>query len=73
MVKEEVKVILKDILGRSAYNNSMIVPKEISKLVKSVDYLTVQLQMTKKWCDDDGKRHVDEVINNLIGILGNEK
>lgn len=69
MVKEEVKVLLKTILGDSAYNNSMIVPKDISKLVKSVDYLTIQLQMVKRWCDDDGKNHIDEVINNLVGIL----
>ena len=69
MGNEEVKELLKSILGSAAYNNSMIVPKDISKLVKSVDYLSVQLLMIKKDCEDDGQRYIDEVIHNLIGIL----
>lgn len=39
MTNEKVKELLKIILGRSAYDNSMTVPKDITKLVKSVDYL----------------------------------
>ena len=70
MENEEIKEMLKSILGSAAYNNSMIVPKDISKLVKSIDYLSVQLQIIKKDCkDDDQKRYIDEVIRNLIGIL----
>ena len=69
MGNKEVTELLITMLGRSAYDNSMKVPQDVSKLVKSVDYLTVQLQMIRKSCDDDNKRYIDEIINNLIGIL----
>lgn len=69
MGNKEVTELLITMLGRAAYDNSMKVPQDVSKLVKSVDYLTVQLQMIRKSCDDDNKRYIDEIINNLIGIL----
>ena len=47
MTNENIKQKLKQILGDEVYNNDMKVPINISKLVKSVNYLTTQLNIIK--------------------------
>jgi hypothetical protein len=66
---KEIKAALIEMLGKNAYNNSMQVTTDTAKLIKCVDYLTIQLNMIKRWCDDEGKRHIDDVINNIKNIL----
>lgn len=69
MTNENIKQKLKEILGDEAYNNDMKVPINISKLVKSVNYLTTQLNIIKSLCDDDQPFDVDGIIEQLEDIL----
>jgi hypothetical protein len=68
----DIKTELIKILGEDVYNtHSFVVPENTKKMVKVIDYLFSQIQITKRWCDDDGKEHVDGVIENVKKMLNN--
>lgn len=67
--KEMVKDILVKMLGDNAYNNTFAVDEDFKKLALAVDYLVIQILITKRWCDEDGQYHVDSVIDELLKII----
>jgi hypothetical protein len=69
MGDREIDDILSTLLGRNAFNNSMKVSPDFGKLVKTVNYLTTQLKITGRWCDDEGKEHIKSVIETVKNIL----
>lgn len=69
MNDQKIKELLIEMLGSNAYNNNMIVERDLSRLVKAVNYLTSQIEITKRWCDDEGKDHINKVIETTVKIL----
>lgn len=61
--------ILIEMLGRNAFNNGMKVDSDMAKLVKAVNYLTTQLVITRRWCDEEGKEHIESVLKSAESIL----
>ncbi|MEI6059408.1 MAG: hypothetical protein WCR72_01815 [Bacteroidota bacterium] len=61
--------ILIEMLGKNAFNNDMKVDSDMAKLVKTVNYLTIQLVITRKWCDEEGKEHIKSVLESAESIL----
>jgi hypothetical protein len=67
---EELKQILKNILGDDAFNDgSMKVSDRVSKLVKSVNYLSTQLKIVKNDADQETKEYIDGIIDSVKNIL----
>ena len=50
--------ILIEMLGKNAFNNDMKVDSDMAKLVKTVNYLTTQFVITRRWCDEEGKDYL---------------
>jgi len=69
MEDKEVNDILIKMLGNNAFENYMQVSPDFGKLVKTVNYLTIQLKITGRWCDDEGKEHIKSVIETVKNIL----
>lgn len=69
MGDEEINNLLTLMIGKNAFNNSMKVSSDFGKLVKAVNYLTIQLKITGRWCDDEGKEHIKSVIESTKNIL----
>lgn len=69
MNDKEITKLLTGLLGKNAYNNAFEVEKDFRNIALCVDYLTMQLLITKRWCDEDGKQHIDTVIENVKGML----
>jgi hypothetical protein len=69
---ERIEEILKQMLGEEAFNNSMKVQPDFARLAKTVNYLIMQLNITKRFCEEEGKDHIDSVIKNARGILEDE-
>lgn len=47
----------------------MKVDSDMAKLVKTVNYLTTQLVITRRWCDEEGKEHIKSVLESAESIL----
>lgn len=65
----EITKILSEMLGNNAYGNQFEVESDFRKLALCVDYLAIQINITKRWCDEDGKQHIDDVIKSAKEIL----
>lgn len=66
----DIKAELVKILGEDVYNtHSFVVPENTKKMVKAIDYLFAQIQITSKWCDEEGKEHVEDVVKTVKDIL----
>lgn len=61
--------ILIEMLGKNAFNNNMKVDSDMAKLVKTVNYLTTQLIITRRWCDEEGKDYIKSVLESAESIL----
>lgn len=61
-MKEKITDKLKAILGEDAFDSDMQVSKNVSKLAKTVNYLTTQLIISAKNADDDNKEYIESVI-----------
>ena len=74
-MKNNVKDELKKILGDDAFSlGNMQVSERVQKLVKSVNYLVAQIEMTSNMIEDDENRkqvevHVNDVITKTKNIL----
>ena len=75
----EIKEELKRMLGEDAFNTgTMQVSDRVAKLVKSVNYLVGQLNITANMVEDESNRdyvkeHVEKVITATKGILSKEE
>lgn len=65
----KIRTSIVNMLGENAHNNNYSVDTDFGKLCNAVNYLVTQIQITKGWCDDEGKGHVDSVIENTAAIL----
>ena len=67
-MKNNVKDELKKILGDDAFSlGNMQVSERVQKLVKSVNYLVAQIEMTSNMIEDDENRKQVEVhVNDVI-------
>lgn len=45
---------------------------KFKKLNKAIVYLETQLKITKRFCDEKGKEHIDSVLKNVNEILNSE-
>jgi len=66
---EEVKEAIIKILGTNANDNNSKVSKDVEVLSRCVKYLATQIKITKRWCQDEGKEHVDSVLESTKKIL----
>jgi len=67
--KEEIKVKIIDILGKSAFNNSCEVPKDVSKLSNVVNYLVTQLDMISMDVPMGVGEYIEGVVNNAKKMI----
>jgi len=65
----EIKDILKQMLADNAFNNQMQVEEDFSKAIQAINYLMTQLDITKRFCTEEGKEHIQSVIESTIEIL----
>lgn len=74
-MENEIKQELIRILGSEAYNKGdMIVPKNVSKLVKSVSYLVTQMIIISNMMKNtELTNHIISVIDSVEKILVDEK
>ena len=72
MNDKEVSELLKQMLGKNAFNNGMKVEIDFGRLVKAVNYSVTQLKITERFCETEGKEHIEEVIENIKNILKDE-
>lgn len=73
MGNPEIQNILQNLLGKNAIDNAHKVDDDFRKLTLAVSYLALQIEITKRWCDEEGKEHVDTVINKTKEILNEAK
>ena len=66
---DKIDNLLMEVLGRNAFNNDMKVDSDVTKLVKTITYLKSQLIINERWCDVDGKKHINEVMEQAESIL----
>jgi hypothetical protein len=72
MGDKDISELLTLMIGKNAFNNSMKVSSDFGNLVKAVNYLTIQLKITGRWCDEEGKEHIKGVIESTKEILKGE-
>jgi len=75
MENKDINEILKDILGTEAISNDMQISETTTKLAQAVNYLIIQLKMTKKIVYDDNdllSEQIEIIINNTKQILSNK-
>ena len=66
---DEIEARLIQMLGRNAFNNSFEVDADFARLCKSVRLLVAQIGITARWCDEDGKEHVDKVLKSTVELM----
>ena len=64
MIKEKLEIIVGNHIMQGGKSGDDIV-----RLAKGIDYLHAQMYINKRWCDDTGKKHIEEVLKNLHNIL----
>jgi len=68
-MSEEITNTLIEMLGRNAIENDMVVDKDFGSLCSAVSYLVIQLKITRQWCDEHGKEHIEDVLGSVRKIL----
>ena len=70
-MESKIEDQLQAYLGKNAFENNMQVEKDFSALVGALRYLVTQIQITARWCDEEGKAHVETVLQSTNEILTN--
>lgn len=66
---DEIEARLIQMLGINAFNNGFEVDADFARLCKSVRYLVTQIGITARWCDEDGKEHVEKVLMSTVELM----
>lgn len=69
MEDQNLKEIFIKIFGEEAYKHEGKVSDSTINLFKAIRYYDTQLKITKRWCDEEGKKHIDGVLKTALRIL----
>lgn len=69
----ELKEIFIKIFGEEAYKHEGKVSESTIRMFKAIRYYHTQLKITRRWCDEEGKEHINSVLKSGIRILSPEE
>lgn len=73
MEEKVLKEIFIKIFGEEAYKHEGKVSDSTIRLFKAIRYYDTQFKITKRWCDEEGKEHIDGVRKTAFRILSPEE